>query len=116
MGRIKQARNLRFPTTGNAAQVKQVLDLDRCVPAFIFIVNKLSRSATLTYPKRLAVNVTEWRIVAQFAIEPDISVARFCHVVSFDTGPVSRTLATMEERGLASWIVGWQTSLPNFVG
>jgi len=32
MGKIKQARNLRFPTTGKAAQVKQVLDLNRCLP------------------------------------------------------------------------------------
>jgi hypothetical protein len=70
---------------------------------------------SLTYLKRFAVNVTEWGI-AQLVIEPDISVARVGHVVGFDTDPVSRTLAAMKERGLASWIGGWQTSLPTPVG
>jgi len=117
MSRTRQARNFRFPTTGKDAQVEQVLGLDRCVPAFItFIVNKLSRSATLLYQKRFAVNVTEWRILALLAIEPDISSARICHIISFDKGPVSRTLAAMEERALVSWRVGGQTSLPNLVG
>lgn len=107
---------MRFSTTGDEAQVKQLFDLDRCVPAFTFIVNKLSRNATLPYPTRFAVNVAEWRILEQLAIGPDISVARVCHVVSFDTGPVSRPMAAMEERELVSWIVGQQTSLLNLVG
>ena len=117
MSRNRQVRNLRFPTTGKNAQVEQVPGLDRCVPALItFIVNKLPRSATLLHQKRFAVNVTGWRVLALLAIEPDISAARICHVFSFDKGPVSRTLAATEERGLVSWIVGRQTGLPNLVG
>jgi DNA-binding MarR family transcriptional regulator len=80
-----------------------VLDLDRYVPALVtFIANKLSRSATVLYQKRFAVNITEWRILALLAIEPEISAARICHVIGFDKGPVSRTLAAMEERGLVA--------------
>jgi DNA-binding MarR family transcriptional regulator len=81
----------------------QTLDLERYVPAFVtFIANKLSRSATVLYQERFGVNVTEWRILALLAIEPAISAARICHVIGYDKGPVSRTLATMEDSGLVS--------------
>ena len=103
MSSNRQARNLRSPAAGKDPKVELVLDLDRYVPALItFIANKLSRSATVLYQKRFAVNVTEWRILSLLAIEPEISAARICHVIGFDKGPVSRTLAAMEERGLVS--------------
>jgi DNA-binding MarR family transcriptional regulator len=103
MSRNRQPRNLRSPTVSKDTQTEQVLDLDRYVPALItFIANKLSRGATVLYQKRFAVNVTEWRILALLAIEPEISAARICHVIGFDKGPVSRTLTAMEERGLVA--------------
>jgi DNA-binding MarR family transcriptional regulator len=34
------------------------------------------------------------------AIEPNIPASRICHVIGFDKGPVSRTLAAMDKRGL----------------
>jgi len=77
------------------------LDLERYVPAFItFIANKLSNSATALYQSRFGINVTEWRIMSLLAIEPGIAAARICQVIGFDKGPVSRTLATMQKRGL----------------
>jgi DNA-binding MarR family transcriptional regulator len=79
------------------------LDLDRYVPAFItFIANKLSNSATAFYQRQFGVNVTEWRIMSLLAIEPGIPASRICHVIGFDKGPVSRTLAGLEKRGLVS--------------
>ena len=103
MSRNRQARQVRRPAAARDPQVEQALDLDRYVPALItFIANKLSRSATVLYQKRFAVNVTEWRILALLAIEPEIPAARICHVIGFDKGPVSRTLAAMEERGLVT--------------
>jgi DNA-binding MarR family transcriptional regulator len=81
----------------------QLLDLERYVPAFItFIANKLSRSATAFYQAEFGVNVTEWRIMSLLAIEPGISAARICHVIGFDKGPVSRTLAMLQERDLVA--------------
>jgi DNA-binding MarR family transcriptional regulator len=101
MGRNRQARAARPVAAARSARV--VLDLDRYVPALItFIANKLSRSATVVYQKRFGVNVTEWRILSLLAIEPEISAARICHVIGFDKGPVSRTLAALEERGLVA--------------
>jgi len=76
------------------------LDLDRYVPAFItFIANKLSNSATALYQRKFGINVTEWRIMSLLAIEPGIPASRICHVIGFDKGPVSRTLAGLEKRG-----------------
>jgi DNA-binding MarR family transcriptional regulator len=92
------------PTTAAADETGRAdltLDLDRYVPALItFIANKLSRTATVLYQKRFGVNVTEWRILSLLALEPDISAARICHVIGFDKGPVSRTLALLQTRGL----------------
>src|SRR4030081_2980574 len=83
------------------AETGPTLDLDRYVPAFItFIANKLSNSATAFYQREFGVNVTEWRIMSLLAIEPGIPASRICHVIGFDKGPVSRTLALMQKRGL----------------
>ena len=62
----------------------------------------MSNSATAVYSRNFGVNVTEWRILSQLAIEPGIPVLRICHVIGFDKGPVSRTLAAMQKRGLIS--------------
>jgi DNA-binding MarR family transcriptional regulator len=86
---------------GKTGQPDLTLDLDNYVPALItFIANKLSRTATVTYQKCFGVNVTEWRILALLAIEPNISAARICQVIGFDKGPVSRTLAALQTRDL----------------
>ena len=85
------------------AQDGPTLDLDRYVPAFItFIANKLSNSATALYQRQFGVNVTEWRIMSLLAIEPGIQASRICHVIGFNKGPVSRTLSTMQKRGLVA--------------
>ncbi|GGC47098.1 MarR family winged helix-turn-helix transcriptional regulator [Chelatococcus reniformis] len=77
------------------------LDLDRYVPALLaFLANKLAKTATTTYQRRFKVNVTEWRILSLLAIEPAIPAARICHVIGFDKGPVSRTLAALQGKGL----------------
>jgi len=79
----------------------QTLDLERHVPAFItFIANKLSNSATAFYQRNFGVNVTEWRIMSLLAVEPGIPASRICSVIGYDKGPVSRTLAALQKRGL----------------
>ena len=106
MSKNRQARAARAGAAGRSGRAEQVLDLDRYVPALItFIANKLSRSATVLYQKRFGVNVTEWRILSLLAIEPGISAARICHVIGFDKGPVSRTLAAWRS-------AGWSASRP----
>ena len=78
-----------------------VLDLSRYVPGLLtFLANKLSRSASALYQREFGVNVTEWRIMAQLAIEPGIPASRICQVIGFDKGPVSRSLSIMERKGI----------------
>jgi DNA-binding MarR family transcriptional regulator len=89
------------PAESADAATGLTLDLDRYVPAFVtFIANKLSNSATVLYQRNFGVNVTEWRIMSLLAIEPGIQASRICHVIGFNKGPVSRTLSTMQKRGL----------------
>ena len=79
------------------------LDLDRYVPAYVtFIANKLSNSATAVYQRNFGINVTEWRIMTQLALEPGIPASRICQVIGFNKGPISRTLAVMQKRGLVT--------------
>jgi DNA-binding MarR family transcriptional regulator len=100
MRKPRQTSGRKVPAVAVPRQ-GQVLDLDRYVPALItFIGNKLSRSATSLYQQAFGINVTEWRIVSLLAIEPGIPAARICQVIGFDKGPVSRTLAVMQKRGL----------------
>jgi DNA-binding MarR family transcriptional regulator len=98
-------RKPRRPKPAQAADSSNgpTLDLDRYVPAFVtFIANKLSNSATVYYQRNFGVNVTEWRIMSLLAIEPGIPASRICHVIGFDKGPVSRTLAALQKRGLVA--------------
>ena len=93
----------RSRKTTASAQGGPTLDHNRYVPAFItFIANKLSNSATALYQRQFRVNVTEWRIMSLLAIEPGIPAARICQVIGFNKGPVSRTLAGLEKRGLVT--------------
>jgi len=105
MSRRTPTRKPRRPRP--AATVEAVsgptLDLDHYVPALVtFIGNKLSTSATVFYQRNFGVNVTEWRIMSLLAIEPGIPASRICHVIGFDKGPVSRTLAMLRKRGLVA--------------
>ena len=96
----KKPRQLRSADTPDLAH-GLTLDLERYVPAFItFIANKLSNSATALYQANFGVNVTEWRMMSLLAIEPGIPASRICQVIGYDKGPVSRTLAALQKRGL----------------
>jgi DNA-binding MarR family transcriptional regulator len=98
----------RKPRRSNPAEAADrsggpTLDLTRYIPAFVtFIANKLSNSASVLYQRKFGVNVTEWRIMSLLAIEPGIPASRICYVIGFNKGPVSRTLAMMQKRGLVA--------------
>ena len=94
------SKSRKRPETGHGGPL---LDLDRYVPAFVtFIANKLSNSASAIYQRNFGINVTEWRIMTQLALEPGIPASRICQVIGFNKGPISRTLAVMQKRGLVT--------------
>jgi DNA-binding MarR family transcriptional regulator len=101
MSIIPPATKPRRKPQAERAHHGPTLDLERYVPAFVtFIANKLSNSANALYQSNFGINITEWRIMSLLAIEPGIAAARICQVIGFDKGPVSRTLAMMQKRGL----------------
>src|SRR5215470_3410104 len=103
MSSNSSAARLRRKPAVERATDGPTIDLDRYVPAFVTnIANKLSNSATAVYQRNFGVNVTEWRIMTQLALEPGIPASRICHVIGFNKGPVSRTLAVMQRRGLVA--------------
>jgi DNA-binding MarR family transcriptional regulator len=103
MSAISPTTRLRRKSSVERAADGLLLDLDRYIPAFItFIANKLSNSATSVYQRNFGINVTEWRIMTQLALEPGIPASRICRVIGFNKGPVSRTLALMQKRRLVA--------------
>jgi DNA-binding MarR family transcriptional regulator len=101
MGKTRPIRTVRAIAAEGAPNNSHVLDLERYVPGLLtHIANKLSRSASAFYQANFGVNVTEWRILSQLALEPGIPASRICQVIGFDKGPVSRTLSVMKSRGL----------------
>ena len=96
----------KLPATGRDQQSLDgdpVLDLTHYVPALLtFVSNKLTRSGSALYRRHFGVGITEWRILAMLAVEPSIPAARICQVIGLDKGPVSRSLAFMERRGLVT--------------
>ena len=40
--------------------------------------------------------------MTQLALEPGIPASRICQVIGFNKGPISRTLAVMQKRGLVT--------------
>ncbi len=78
-----------------------VLDLDHYVPGLLtFLANKLSRSASALYRKHFNVGINDWRIMSQLALDPWTTAARICAVIGIDKSVASRSLATLEKRGL----------------
>jgi DNA-binding MarR family transcriptional regulator len=82
-------------------QTGPAIDQKRNVPALLtFIVNKLSSSASIAYSKALGVTLTEWRILVQLAVQPNISGNRICAIAGLDKASVSRAVHILEARGL----------------
>src|ERR1700743_230469 len=103
MSSSSSAARLRRKPSAERVADGPTIDIDRYVPALVtFIANKLSNSASAVYTRNFGINVTEWRIMTQLALEPGIPASRICQVIGFNKGPVSRTLAVMQKRGLVT--------------
>lgn len=82
---------------------QEVLDLDRYIPFLLTATaNKLSKGSSRVYREKFDLGVTDWRVLAMLAVEPDITAARICAVIGLDKAATSRTLITLKERGLVS--------------
>lgn len=101
VGRKPEERAAARPPRPAAARGGPVLDLGAYVPGLLtFLANKLSRGASALYRRHFGVGIVEWRVISMLAIEPWIPASRVCQVIGLDKGPVSRSLALLEKRGL----------------
>jgi DNA-binding MarR family transcriptional regulator len=77
------------------------MDLDSFVPALlIFISNRLTNSGSALYRGRLGIGMMDFRVMAMLTIEPGASGTRIAAVIDLDKAAVSRTLRSLERRGL----------------
>ena len=84
------------PKSSRRGQTRDVLDLERYVPALlVFLANKLTSGASTILRRHFGVGTTEWRIMAMLAVEPWIAAGRVCKVIGFDKAAVSRTLVCL---------------------
>ena len=80
---------------------RATLDLDIHVPSLLnWIANKLGRGASAEFREKFDIGITEWRIIALLAIEPEITAHRIVDVIGLDKGPVSHCIKNMQAKGL----------------
>ena len=78
------------------------IDLAQYVPSNITVVaNKWARSSSALYLHLFGIGIVDWRLMGLLAVEPWIQASRVDEVVGMDKGAVSRSLHTLEKRGLA---------------
>lgn len=79
------------------------LDLGRYIPALLtFASNRLSQGASETYRKLFNIGISEWRVMAILASDPDIPASRMCQVIGFDKALASRVIKKLSQQGLVS--------------
>jgi DNA-binding MarR family transcriptional regulator len=84
------------------------MDLDRYVPALLnFISNRLTSSGSATYRRRFGLGYMDYRLLAMLSIEPGVSGTRAAEVIHLDLAAVSRTLNSLEGRGLVTAVAGY---------
>ena len=80
---------------------RQTLDLEHYVPAVLSLVSgRLSAAASRECRNTFGLGYTDWRVMAQIAISPQSSAARLCLRTGLDKAAVSRSFATLADRGL----------------
>lgn len=81
--------------------VRDTLDLDRYVPALLSLLSgRLSVAAARECRAAAGLGYTDWRVMAQIAVTPHSSAARLCLRSGLDKAAVSRSFASLSERGL----------------
>jgi len=86
-----------FPSSANA------IDLSGYLPAFLNrISNRWSYTSSEFYRKRFKIGMSEWRLMVLLASEPWSQATRVDEVIGMDKSAVSRTLRSLERRGLAT--------------
>ena len=91
----------RLPRSKPAEPARQVVDLERHVPALLtWIANKLSRGASQHCLNVADVGIETWRCLELLAIQGSISAQQVSKVIGMDKSSVSRCVKSMQAKGL----------------
>ncbi|SCK30009.1 DNA-binding transcriptional regulator, MarR family [Variovorax sp. HW608] len=87
-----------------ASPAGPVLDLNRYVPGLLtLIASNLSGGASSAYLSLYAIGIETWRVMVMLANEGRVTAQRIVQLLDADKGAISRTLKTMQERGLVEF-------------
>lgn len=79
---------------------RTILSIENYAP---FLLNAVSSSwqriSGARYRDEFGLGITDWRVIAMLAIEPNITAQRICQVVKLDKAAVSRALKALELTG-----------------
>lgn len=64
------------------------------------VANAMSRSAALRYRREFGVSLSEWRIIALLGSDAPLTVNRLARLAALDKAQMSRTVASLSDRGL----------------
>ncbi|PCF97572.1 MarR family winged helix-turn-helix transcriptional regulator [Vreelandella nigrificans] len=56
----------------------------------------------MLYRKHFGIGITEWRIIAMLAIEPNITATRIGDVIGFDKAAISRAIKSLRSQGIVN--------------
>ncbi|HEX5957268.1 MAG TPA: MarR family winged helix-turn-helix transcriptional regulator [Hyphomicrobiaceae bacterium] len=88
---------------GDTASCGPILDLNSHIATKVAVfANRLSRSASRYYRKRYGIGVVDWRLVMFIGHAVETRANRICSQTGLDKGAVSRSLNTLQRRGLIS--------------
>lgn len=77
------------------------LDLLEYAPyLFRSIANRLGQADSSYLTQNFGVGLNEWSCIALLALEPNIPATRICDVSGFDKGVISRSINSLETKGL----------------
>ncbi|GLP97566.1 MarR family winged helix-turn-helix transcriptional regulator [Paraferrimonas sedimenticola] len=90
------------------------LDLNQFLPYRLAQLSQLvSQDFALLYQASEQLSVAQWRILANLAVEADLSAQHLCERAQLDKSKVSRALRELLERGLVARVRDAQDSRAN---
>lgn len=79
----------------------ETLDLLSYAPYLIrSIANRLAQADSTYLAHNFGIGLNEWSCIALLALEPNIPATRICDVSGFDKGVISRSINSLEAKGL----------------
>jgi DNA-binding MarR family transcriptional regulator len=82
-------------------QLPRTIDRESFTPAYLTLVaNAWSSANSVFYMRDYGIGVNDWRVLSTLANHPGATAVEVCGVVGLHKSVVSRSVATLSERGL----------------